>query len=353
MSESPPRASPDGPSRTVWLDYLSVVVLSWRPLAALTLASGALAFGGSWIMRRTYTAQATFVPATGPGPNLPAGIGNLASQFGFAIPSPDAGSSPEFYVRLVRSREIIDSLVLSPFRTVDGKSVTLASHLGVSKRTVRATLDAVARKLRTRIEVSSDRQTNIVRMSVEVYDPLLAADLANRLVALLNRFNLDKRNSQARERRAFVESRLQTSETELRAAEDAQRNFLAENRTFNVPRLQFEYARMERRVQVRQEVYLTLQREFELARIQEVNDTPVITTIDAAVPPAEHSGPRRMRIAAAAAVLGLIVGLGSVIFLAYIRGLQAANDRGWSHFREVWARSKPTWLRRSGTLKSG
>src|SRR5438132_8548828 len=47
-------------------------------------------------------------------------------------------------------------------------------------------------------------------------------------------------------------------------------------------------------VDIRQEVSLTLRREYETARIEEVNDTPVITVIDPPVPPHERSSPKRL-----------------------------------------------------------
>ena len=55
----------------------------------------------------------------------------------------------------------------------------------------------------------------------------------------------------------------------------------------------FEEGRLRRQVEVRQELYLTLRREYETARIEEVNDTPVITVIDSALVPQRKSRPNR------------------------------------------------------------
>ena len=70
------------------------------------------------------------------------------------------------------------------------------------------------------------------------------------------------------------------------------------------PQLAFEESRLRRQVQLRQELYVTLRREYETARIEEVNDTPVITVIDAAVVPQRKSGPKRRLWAAVAFALG-------------------------------------------------
>jgi uncharacterized protein involved in exopolysaccharide biosynthesis len=60
-------------------------------------------------------------------------------------------------------------------------------------------------------------------------------------------------------------------------------------------------------VTIGQEVFLTLTRENETARIEEVNDTPVITVIDPAITPNERSSPRRTILVILAFAFGGIV----------------------------------------------
>src|SRR5205823_6630604 len=130
--------------------------------------------------------------------------------------------------------------------------------------------------------------------SLDAAYPVLAAAVANRFVAYLNDFNTKSRQSQARERRKFIEQRLADGEGELRTAEESLRTFYERNRSWQQsPQLVFEEGRLRRQVEIRQEVYLTLRREYETARIEEVNDTPVITVIDRAVPPREKARPQR------------------------------------------------------------
>src|SRR2546430_10409083 len=82
--------------------------------------------------------------------------------------------------------------------------------------------------------------------------------------------------------------------SELRRAEEAVKTFYERNRGWQqAPELVFEEARLRRQVNIGQEVYLTLKREYETARIEEVNDTPVITVIDTAVPPERRTSPQR------------------------------------------------------------
>ena len=79
----------------------------------------------------------------------------------------------------------------------------------------------------------------------------------------------------------------------------------------NSPRLRFEEQQLNRQVAVQQELYLSLRREYETARIEEVNDTPLFTVIDPAVPRRERSGPRRVVWVFVAFLVGVVL-LGSI-----------------------------------------
>jgi hypothetical protein len=98
-----------------------------------------------------------------------------------------------------------------------------------------------------------------------------------------------------------------------------------------------EEGRLRRQVEVANEIYLTLRREFESARIDEVNDTPVITVVDAAVPPRLRSWPRRTLMMAVA----MFVGIGFGLFFAGILELgnhwRVTNPAQARILQESWA----------------
>ena len=143
--------------------------------------------------------------------------------------------------------------------------------------------------------------------------------MANRYVTAVNDFNARQRQSQARERRLFVEQRIATVEQELRAAGSGIRSFYESNRRYDQsPQLKLDEDRLRRDLDMHQQVYSTLQREYETARIQEVNDTPVITVIDTAVAATVPSSPRPIAIAATAAVIGGLCGALIVVARYYL-----------------------------------
>ncbi|HEX9220559.1 MAG TPA: GNVR domain-containing protein, partial [Gemmatimonadaceae bacterium] len=188
-------------------------------------------------------------------------------------------------------------------------------------------LDKGLERVNNLISVGVDNQTSIVTLSVDARYPVLAAAVANRLIDYLNDFNTRRRQSQARERRKFIERRIEDGQRELRSAEEDLRTFYERNRSWQQsPQLGFEEGRLRRQVDLRQQVFLTLSREYETARIEEVNDTPVITVIDAAVPPPERSKPRRKVIVLLALCLGGILGVSWALGAEYIDRLRHEEE---------------------------
>jgi uncharacterized protein involved in exopolysaccharide biosynthesis len=176
---------------------------------------------------------------------------------------------------------------------------------------------------------------------VDAQYPELAAAIANKFVEYLNAFNTEYRQSQARERRTFVEQRIAQIEHELRNAEEGMRTFYERNRSWRQsPQLIFEEGRLRRQLEIRQEVYLTLRREYETARIEEVNNTPVITVIDPAVPPQERSKPKRKLLLILAISLGGMAGAFWAFSAEYVERARRLDADNYLHFSDVARQAK-------------
>jgi uncharacterized protein involved in exopolysaccharide biosynthesis len=145
------------------------------------------------------------------------------------------------------------------------------------------------------------------------------------MMTYLNEFNAETRQSQGRARRQFVERRIAEAGGDLRAAEAQLRSFHERNRSWQEsPTLTSQEGQLRRQVDIRQEVYLTLSREYETAKIEEVNDTPVITVVDPPVVPRERSKPKPLRLALLGFVLGGMVAVTWVFVADYLDQLPAA-----------------------------
>jgi uncharacterized protein involved in exopolysaccharide biosynthesis len=115
--------------------------------------------------------------------------------------------------------------------------------------------------------------------------------------------------TQAGANRRFVETRLAQARIELARAEDALERFRENNRHPDAPRLLMDQGRLVRDLRTREEVLVALTREYEMARVDENRDVPVLNVLDVAQPPAFRASPRRATMTAAGLLLGLVTGL--------------------------------------------
>lgn len=298
-------------------DELSIVALLTIILRQRRLVFGLPALivfvlvGITFALPREYTASTSFMPQNVASARPP--LAGLAAQFGFALPASDAGESPAFYADLLRSREILQSVVDTRYEFTAGDDIlsgTLVELYGTKGSTEGRRGAAAVDRLRRKISVRTEDLTGLVKFSVKARWAPLAEQIANRALEVINRFNLESRQSQARAEREFIEQRNVEIEAELREAEKRLETFLQRNREFrNMPELSFEHDRLSRDVAMRQQVLTSLVEAYEQARMDEVRATPVITLVERPVLPVRPDSRRLVLKGLLGVALGLILGL--------------------------------------------
>jgi uncharacterized protein involved in exopolysaccharide biosynthesis len=321
------RAEKGGAEEEVSFLAIANVLLRYRRLVFGTaLLVFALIVGIILLLPRTYTARSTFMPQS----RTQAGsLSGIAAQFGFNLPLPttDGGQSPAFYADLVKSRSILEAIVDSQFVYQGDQGPvkgTLVDFYKSKGKTPALRRDAAIRKLEEDIEASTVQKTGVVNLTVTVRQPALAFEINQRLLDLINQFNLRTRQSQAAQERRFTERRLAEVRQDLRAVEDRLQQFLQQNRDIrNSPNLTFQGDRLQREVTMQQQVFTTLAQAYEQAKIEEVRDTPVITVVERPEVPVRPDRRGLIGKGMLALLLGLVLGAG----LAFAKSFAANSDR--------------------------
>jgi uncharacterized protein involved in exopolysaccharide biosynthesis len=310
-------------------------------LLGLPLSLAIVAVLISLILPRVYTSKTTLTPVASSSIGGLSG-GTLASLAGLAglagISSAGSGAlSPDFIADVLKSREVLTATLESPFRAGPGeKERPLLDILEVRGRTSAERISKGVRTFDKAVTTKVDHSTGIVTLNVMARSPELSADIANRMLVILNDFNLERRQSQSREQARFTKERLTQAEAELRQAEAAQLRFLQANREYRgAPLLEFESSRLQRAVELKQEVYVSLAKSYDEARISEVRDTPVITIIDSAVAPDRPSGPRPVLNGVIGFLLGGVLAL-LLIFLLEQRTKAIRSAPDSRTLRQAW-----------------
>lgn len=299
------------------VEFMSLLLRHRRLFLALPLAVFVLVIGFTFTRPRSYTATASFVPQS--QRTQTSGLMGLAAQFGVNVPGGDPTQSPDFYADLVTSPQLLRSLVDSGYvMTTDGHEVrtTLPALFKAAGETPAVRREATVRALADRIGVSRDIKTGVVAIRVKTRWPALSAEIATRLVDLVNRFNLETRQEQAQQERQFLEGRIAEARASLRRGEDGLQRFMQDNREYRTsPQLSFTYDRLEREITMRQEVYTTLMQSYEQARLESVRNTPAISIVERPiVPPMPDRRHLLFR-----GVLALIIGTLAALAIVLIR----------------------------------
>lgn len=317
----------------------------WR-IVRWAFAGAILALSLVWSRPALYRASASFIPqGADPGRS---GLASLAGQFGVAIPSGSQSLTPDFYLRLIKSRELL-GLVARDTLTVPelgGKRIAVEDLLKIEPGTPAVREEAAIGTLSLLVGASSSKATGVVEFGVATEWPSVSRAIAARLLEGVNEFNQRTRRDQAAAERKFVEARVGVAGTELRTAEDRLQQFLQGNRQYGSPDLQFTRDRLQRDVSLRQQVFTSLTQSYEEVRMREVRDTPVITVIDQ-VSVSSKPAPRGRGIRTLMGLLlGGVVGALLVFLSDMITKRRADGDPSAAEFVSTVEELKDNMLRR-------
>lgn len=282
---------------------------------------------------RMYAASASFVSNSAPNRSQ---FASLAQELGLPMNVGDAGQSPAFYGSLLKTRDILQAVVETPYVvTEEGRerTATLLQLYEVKPDANRSATEQALETVRQAMYVRVEWETGIVRLSFRAEQPELAEQVASRLIQLMQEFDISKRRTQASARRRFAQERYEEARSALRAAEATLDEFVTSNRLFQMsPVLTAAHSKLVTELLLRQQLYAAMAQAYEQARIDEVRDTPVITVLENP----EGSAVPQPRGTVLKAILGLVLGFVTAIFIALFREsarrARASRDTDFQEF---------------------
>jgi len=290
-------------------EEVSVLVLGttlirnrWRIGRWMVIGAAIAALFG-FLKPAKYMAWASFIPR-GSNESDRSGLASLAGQFGVLVSAGNQSLSPDFYSRLLKSRVLLREIVRDTIavQEMGGKRISFLDLFEIDEGMTKRREEQGVAKLMDIVSTSFVRTTGVVELNVATRWPSVSLAIVTSLVNGANAFNQRLRQGQAETERKFVEGRLSLAGSDLRAAEDRLENFLKTNRDVgSSPDLSFARDRLQREVNLKQQVFTSLTQSYEEVRLREVRDTPVISIIE---PPSVASIPESR-----GRVLGLFFGL--------------------------------------------
>lgn len=230
----------------------------------------------------------------------------------------------DYYTSVLSSAEVLDAVLAT--KRADGSLIR--DHIRIPTNQAG---EVAARRRLAAADVRLDSSTRtrtattfpVLLIKASWGDAEMAADLANAFLDALADYDRRIRSSAAKERREFIGTQVEKTAESLKAAEDALRKFKEENRLLILPdkvptgngntvvvppQLELRRDQLQREVSVQSELYLSLKKAFDQARIAELDEASGLVVIERASPPRQAVGTGRRLIVMVGALLGLLAG---------------------------------------------
>ncbi len=256
------------------------------------------------------------------------GLQSLASEYGVNLNVADfINDKPSFYIPDIVNSRILKKAVISNKWNTNNGQVDLINYWQINDTTKFSVgrligsflgsednkniklkfMDAAIDRLSEQLLVHEE-ESGLIVISVLMEESQLAADISNFIANYIKKYVSDIMLSYSSTHREFIEERLKYSKNELSKSEEELKEFSEKNPfAVDTPELQLQRGRLLRNMEVNQQVYITLRQQYEMARINELKEIPVINILDNAEPASDEAKPQKLLIIFLVTLLSLIL----------------------------------------------
>lgn len=314
------------------VDWLELFAVLWSSRKLIAIVTGSAAVGAvivSLLLPESFRSTATLLPETEKS-KLAAlgGLSDLAALAGVNVGG--EGSLAKLYPTIIRSEAVLKHVIYAEYQTNKLKqSANLVTFWDITGETPAEQFESALKRLRDQLEISLDNKTGVVSVSIETEEPQLSADIVNRLLRELDDFIRTKRATSASEQRKWIEARVEEVKKDLERSENSLKEFREKNRRVgDSPQLLLQQERLIREMQINSALYTELKKQYEVVKIEEVKNIPIISVMDPGRAAVRKTSPRRGVIVLTTLLFaGIGVGIFVVISSLYSEKLRFIRQR--------------------------
>ena len=308
---------------------------------------------------KEYTATITLAPEFSKGSSSLSSLSSLASIAGINLQNNNTRDAinPNFYPDIVSSVGFSTSLFSVPLRRMnDSLQVTLYEYLKDYQRvpwwrtvtgfpfkclgwtlslfreekvdTISASTvnpfhltreeAGIVGALGQRIDVSVDKKTYMITLSVTMQDPLIAATLTDTVMVRLQQYVTDYRTGKARGDLEFAQQLYDEARQKYYDAQQAYADFVDMNQNLSLRSVQTRQERLQDEMNLAYNLYNQTAQQLQLAKAKVQESTPAYAVVQEATVPLRASKPSKPMI-----LIGFVflAGVGSVGWILFGRDL--------------------------------
>jgi uncharacterized protein involved in exopolysaccharide biosynthesis len=259
---------PDDEDEISLLDLLIVLAKHKKMIFITTFVAALLSAGVTLLMSNIYTGTTKILPPQQNQSSANAMLNQLGGLAGMAGSSLGIKNPNDLYIGMLKSRNVMEKV---------------AKRFDLQKIYETKTMTDTLKKLNSNVSVASGKD-GIITVEVDDKDPKRAADLANAFIEELDKLMQTFSLTEASQKGLFFERQLKQARDKLTDAE------LALDKT---PTTSLHYMDAVRNVKYQEAVWEILAKQYEMAKLDEAKDYPLIQILDVAFVPEKKSKPHR------------------------------------------------------------
>lgn len=279
------------------LDLLLVLAKNKVMIIKVTLLAALLAVGYAMTLDNIYTSTAKILPPQQGSSSASALLGQLGGLAGLAGGAMGIKNPADMYLAMFKSRSLMEKIV---------------SRFDLQRVYKAKTLGDTLKELETNATFTAGKD-GVITVEVSDVDAKRAADMANAFIGELGSLMQKFAITDASQKRAFFEQQMQQAKDKLTDAEI---------RLDRTPNTSLHYLDAVRNLKYHEAVWEILAKQFEMAKMDEAKDFPMLQILDTAISPEKKSKPKRSLIVLLATLVAF--------FLAVI----------WAFVKEAGQRAK-------------
>jgi len=263
---------------------------------------------------KEYTASISIIPSAATfSQNISNQLGAIAGLAGIQIPL-SSGQSQEMYRGILISRHLLEKVLFDTFSSSADPmldTALLINNLKINAINARDSLEKALKKMRKKvINIDIDPDNDILTLGITLYDPLIAAEVANKMVTILDTIVRTQVQKEYQEQLMYLNNRISETEMNLKFAEVNLQTFLERVRNLEIPQNKINELRYKREIELQSAIYTELQKQKELFILQNMVNLSPVKILDKAIPPFKKSRPKRALLLVSFAFLFGFIQLG-------------------------------------------
>jgi len=272
------------------LDLLIVLAKHKAMILKVTLGAALLAVVISLLLPNVYTGTVKILPPQKSESSASAMLGQLGGLAGLAGGALGIKNQADLYIAMFHSRTLMEKII---------------TRFDLQKVYEDKTLTDTLKDLRKNSVFSEDKKSGMITVEISDHDPKRAADMANAFVEELAQLMQNFALTDASVKRVFFEQQMKQAKDKLTDDE------VLLDKT---PNTSLKYMDAVRNVKYQEAVWEILAKQYEMAKLDEAKDFPLVQVLDKAIPPEKKSKPKRSLIV----IFATLVAFFFAVFWAFI-----------------------------------